>query len=622
MGKKNKKKNKLSYLDESDFDAPMTYDGDDYQDYGGGNSKKKNKRGNSSRYDDIYGGDDYGDYGGYADYENDEYDNESEYDESGEYAEDDEGAEDVDYEDYEDEELEEEEESDEEEERYDPDKDPYKDWGKPNSERTPSVAASSSNADSKANAGLVNSNVFQETPASSASPAATPSWGLKPKQVVATPAPPATNASSSVAAPAPKPVVATPASSTSGTATAKTPASVASSAASSNASTAQETKQASSVAKEEETRDEKKSAERRDKVDEEAEKKADDEFNDETQSCCEDDEDWEAGPSLAERLKPVFALFAAPFRVFKKREKTEDELFAEELEREEKEKKAAEYAELKRLAEETGEEVDFSGYEDLVEAENKKSVLRFLSPILYLKLLGSLALAPLLLFKRKKKDDAEDWDDANASEEADAKSKNAVEESEESVEEETDEETDEFEGRNWMRVAIKTIGVASVATFILLIGYVALLFFSGKHVGKTTEPPVALAEAEGTASDAKDAKTSKNQKKESGGFWARVGDWFGGDSKEKKGNPKQQKQTAKKDDAKTGADVKTNVASESKTETPSTPLLASNDPLLNQDEDGAGLAGTDEAVSAAADPDALITGESAAASAGTEFGAA
>ncbi|MBQ7814634.1 MAG: hypothetical protein IJ387_09120, partial [Thermoguttaceae bacterium] len=64
MGKKNKKKNKLSYLDESDFDAPMTYDdGDDYQDYGGGNSKKKNKRGNSSRYDDIYGGgDDYDDY--------------------------------------------------------------------------------------------------------------------------------------------------------------------------------------------------------------------------------------------------------------------------------------------------------------------------------------------------------------------------------------------------------------------------------------------------------------------------------------------------------------------------------------------------------------------------------
>ena len=42
MGKKNKKKNKLSF-DESDFDAPMTYDdGDDYGNYGG-NSKKKNK---------------------------------------------------------------------------------------------------------------------------------------------------------------------------------------------------------------------------------------------------------------------------------------------------------------------------------------------------------------------------------------------------------------------------------------------------------------------------------------------------------------------------------------------------------------------------------------------------
>ena len=245
---------------------------------------------------------------------------------------------------------------------------------------------------------------------------------------------------------------------------------------------------------------------------------------------------------MAERLKPLFALCAAPLRVFKKREKTEDELFEEELAREEKEKRAKEYADLKRLAEETGEEVDLTGYEEFAEAENKKSVLRFLSPILYLKLLLrggkavlSLAFAPLLLLKRKRGEDEENWEDSENLEESNDqaksdKSKNADAKTvaDESADgDESDEETDEFEGRNWMRVAKKTIGVAIVASLALTVGYVGLLFFSGKHVGPKAEAPgaVALEAASGETASDKGEKAEK-----SGGVFARARGLFGGGS--------------------------------------------------------------------------------------------
>ena len=531
MGKKNKKKNKLSF-DESDFDAPMTYDdGDDYGDYGGGNSKKKNKRGNSSRYDDIYGGgDDYDDYGSndYADY-GDEY-------------------EDYEEEDYEEEELEEEEgdEDDEVEERYDPNNDPYKNWGKPDSERTPTVAASSTKpAAPKANDGFVNSNVFQETSAasSSSSSAPSPSWGLKPNPVVATPATPTPSA--------PKPVVATP----------TTPAPSALKPTVATSETKPSVGGTSSFSSS--TNEEKKDGERtkENAAASTVEKSASSVQEQNAQNDCDEDEDWDAGPPLSERLKPIFAFCAAPLRLFKKREKTEEEIFEEELAREEAEKKAKErekrakeYAELKRLAEEENEEVDFTDYQEFVDAENKKSLLRFLSPVLYWKLflsagkaVTSLAFAPLLLLKKKKGEDEEDWEDADA--DATAAKSSAVEDE---SGDESDEEGDEFEGRNWMRVVKKTIGVAIVASLLLTIGYVGLLFLSGKHVEKTSELPSAVAATEKGKSDAKTSnaaskgeKATQEKAEKSGGLLARVRSWFGGDSKEKKA-------TAKRQDVKTG----------------------------------------------------------------------
>ncbi|MBR4977239.1 MAG: hypothetical protein IKY61_09295, partial [Thermoguttaceae bacterium] len=344
-----------------------------------------------------------------------------------------------------------------------------------------------------------------------------------------------------------------------------------------------------------------------------------------TQDDFDDEEDWDAGPSLAERLKPVFALCAAPLRVFKKRKKTEEELFEEELAREEKEKKAQEYAELKRMAEEDGEEVDFAGYEEFIEAENKKSVFRFLSPILYGKLalsagkrVGSLALFPLLLLKRGKEEDEEDWEDGGATENLDAETKGAKSSV---VDEESDDELDEgdeFEGRNWMRVVKKTIGVAIVASLVLTIGYVGLLFFSGKHVGKTAGPPSAVAATEGeqsadqTSNDAsKGEKAPEDKAEKSGGLLARIRGWFGGDSKDaENGEQKATEQIAssgkidksgKVEAAKVAGGLKpqetTAKSAASLASDATKSALAASDALLNEKETNADASGLPEGAS-------------------------